>query len=309
MIRSDMTVTHQRPPYIYGEILSRSLWESPGYELPGFGRSLSQGIVVGAFVSFLWPVIGMLSHPENGYNFLLISWLPVFLATGMGFGLFEGGVIWACSYIAGHRLNAVARAGVGIVVLAILLVTFNYFYSDRSVNYDASLKDWLFLIAIYSAIGAVFGLVIGSKFSPLSELLRGTMPPRRLILNGITGFLLRVLIIYAMMASTLILIWIRQIESSQKEFAFAAIAVSYCMAATVILFTRMPFWLLLLLALLINFPIAVLITDVLTKEQVIERNFIIAYLTLWTAFLLCRVSVPQAVLSFVKKEIRYYLID
>jgi len=309
MIQSDVTVTHQRPPYIYGEILSRSLWESPVYKLPGFGRCLSQGIVVGAFVSFLWPVLAMLFDSENGYNFLLISWLPVILATGMGFGLFEGGVVWACSYIAGHRLNAIARAGAGIVVLAILLVTFNYFYSDRSVNYRASLKDWLIFIAIYSAIGAVFGLVNGSKFSPVSELLRGTMPPRRLILNGITGFLLRVLMIYAMMASTLILIWIRQIESGQKEFAFAAIALGYCTAATVILFTRMPFWLLLLLGLLINFPIAVLITDVLTKEQVIERNFIIAYLTLWTAFLLCRVSVPHAVLSFVKQEIRYYLID
>jgi len=74
-----------------------------------------------------------------------------------------------------------------------------------------------------------------------------------------------------------------------------------------IVFTRMPFWLLVLLALLINFPVAALITDVLTNE--VLRGLVIAYLTVWAAFLLCRVSVPRAALSFVKKEIRYYLID
>ena len=306
MIQSDVAV---RPPYIYGEILSRSLYESPLAELPEFGRFLSQGIVVGAFVSFLFPVIGMLAHPENGYNFLLISWLPIILATGMAFGLFEGLFLWAFSYIAGHRLNALARVAVGIVVIAILIVTFDYSYSDRPLIHNGSLRDWLLLFAFYFPVGVVFGLVSGSRFNPVSELLRGTTPPRWLVLNGITGFLLRVLIIYAMMESTLILIVITQVEGHKRELGFAAIAFSHCIAATVILFTRMPFWLLLLLALLINFPVVVLITDVLTKEQALERNFIIAYLTLWTAFLLCRVSVPHAVLSFVNKEIRYYLID
>ncbi|HEY4423428.1 MAG TPA: hypothetical protein VGN10_04425 [Pyrinomonadaceae bacterium] len=114
MIESGATIRH---PYIYGEILSRSLSQSPVSELPGFGRCLSQGIVVGAFVSFLFPVIGMLADRENGYNFLLISWLPFILATGMGFGLFEGVALWACSYIAGHRLNVLARAVAGTAFL------------------------------------------------------------------------------------------------------------------------------------------------------------------------------------------------
>ena len=304
MIQSGAVV---RPPYIYGEILSRSLSQSPLSELPGFGRCLSQGMVVGAFVSFLWPVIGMLSYPKNGYNFLLISWLPVFLAIGMGFGLFEGGLIWACSYIAGHRLNVLARAGGGIVILAILLVVYTYFLPDQPGNYEASLRDWLIFIAVYSAVGVVFGLVSGSKFNPVSELLRGTTPPRWLALNGITGFLLRVLVIYTTMDSILILIYMMQGERDQHGSIFAAIAVCHCIAASVILFTRMPFWLLLLLALLINFPVVVLITDVLTNE--IARNAVIVYLALWAAFLLCRVSVPPTVLSFLKKEIRYYLID
>jgi len=301
MIQSDVAV---RPPYIYGEILSRSLYESPLAELPGFGRFLSQEIVVGAFLSFLFPLIGILINPR-GYNYLLIYWLPFFLATGIGFGLFEGVVLWACSYIAGHRLNALARAAVGAIVLAMLIVTFDYFYSDPPAN----LGTWFPFIGFYCAAGAVFGLVSGSKFSPLSELLRGTTPPRWLVLNGITGFLLRVFMIYAMMESTLLLIWMTQLERPQHGFIFAAIALSHCIAAIVILFTRMPFWLLLLSALLINFPVAALITDVLTKEQILGRNLIIAYLALWSTFLLCRVSVPDAVLSFIKKEIRYYLID
>jgi hypothetical protein len=285
------------------------MYQAPMWDLPGFGRFLTQGIVVGAFVSFVFTVIAMLAHPENGYNFLLIAWLPYILATGMGFGVFEGVLIWACSYIAGRRLHPLPRAGLGIVVLAILIVIFNYFNSDAPVNHDAYIKDWLRFIAFYGAIGAVFGLVSGSKFSPMSELLRGTTPPRWLVLNGITGFLLRVFMIYAMMESTLLLIWMTQLERPQHGFIFAAIALSHCIAAIVILFTRMPFWLLLLSALLINFPVAALITDVLTNEQILERNLIIAYLALWSTFLLCRVSVPDAVLSFIKKEIRYYLID
>lgn len=305
MIESGATV---RPPYIYGEIMSRSLCQSPLYELPGFGRCLSQGMVVGAFVSFLFPLLGMILDRENGYNFLLIFWLPVILATGMGFGLFEGLFLWAFSYIAGHRLNAFARVAVGMVVIAILIVTFDYFYSDRPIIHNGSLRLWLRLIAFFFfPAGVVFGLVSGSKFNPVSELLRGTTPPRWLALNGITGFFLRVLVIYATMDSTLMLIWTTQLEGRQHEAIFIAIAVCHCIAASVILFTRMPFWLLLLLALLINFPVAVLITDVLTNQ--IARNAVIAYLILWTVFLLCRVSVPPAVLSFVKKEIRYYLID
>jgi len=307
MIQS--VATHQCPPSIYGEILSRSMYQAPMWDLPGFGRFLTQGIVVGAFVSFVFTVIAMLAHPENGYNFLLIAWLPYILATGMGFGVFEGVLIWACSYIAGRRLHPLPRAGLGIVVLGILIVIFNYFNSDAPVNHEASIKDWLRFIAFYGAIGAVFGLVSGSKFSPVSELLRGTTPSRWLVLNGITGFLLRVFMIYAMMESTLLLIWMTQLERPQHGFIFAAIALSHCIAAIVILFTRMPFWLLLLSALLINFPVAALITDVLTKEQILGRNLIIAYLALWSTFLLCRVSVPDAVLSFIKKEIRYYLID
>ena len=309
MIETDVAVAQQRPPYIYGEILSHSIYQLPRDELPGIGRFLSQGIVVGTFVSFLFTVLGMLLDPKNGYNFLLISWLPIILATGIGFGVLEGCVLWACSYIAGHRLNALARAAVGIVLLGILLVTFDHFFSERPANYSFPLKDWLRLIGIYGTIGAVFGLVSGSKFSPVSELLRGTTPPRWLLINGITGFFLRVLIIYATMESTLFLILMTQLERRQREFTFAAIALSHCVGACVIAFTRMPFWLLLLLALLINYPIAVLITDVLTQEQILERNFMIAYLTLWSAFLFCRIDVPHAAVSFVKQEIRYYLID
>lgn len=303
MIQSDAV----RPPYIYGEILSRSLVQSPLSELPGFGRLLSQGMVVGAFVSFLCPLSAMLVDRENGYNFLLISWLPVILATGMGFGVCEGLFLWAFSYIAGHRLNKLARAVAGIVVLTLMIVTFDYFYSDRPIIHYATLRYWLSLIAFLSPVGVVFGLVSGSSFNPLSELLRGTTPPRWLALNGVTGLFLRVLVTYATMDSTLMLLWMTQSDKYRVESIFVAIAVCHCVAAIVILFTRMPFWLLLLLALLVNFPVVVLITDVLTHP--IARNAAIVYLALWTAFLLCRVSLPPAALSFIKKEIRYYLID
>lgn len=41
MSESNATATYQRPPYIYGEILS--LYQPPPPKLPGIGRFLSQG--------------------------------------------------------------------------------------------------------------------------------------------------------------------------------------------------------------------------------------------------------------------------
>ena len=111
------------------------------------------------------------------------------------------------------------------------------------------------------------------------------------------------------MVSVLHLIYELQCEPSPEEFSFAVIALGHFLAAVVIVFVRMPFWLLLPLALIINFPIAAYITDVLTDKEVALRNFSLAYLCVWGAFLLTRVRVPQKALSFIKQELRYYLID
>ena len=307
MSQSIATNPHQTSPYRYGSILFTNLAiykESP----PGIGRCLSQGAAVGAFIGFLFPLSAMLRHPENGYNFLLMYFLPMLLAGGLAFGVLEGVMIWACSYLVGHRLHAVNRAVLGVVTLALLLTAYHYLFAEP-LHFHVSTIEQVVFYSIYVGYGVLFGLVIGSRFEPIGELLRGTSPPQWLALNGVTGFALRVFVIFSLMESILNIIWTVQRERSLTEFSFGVIALIHFIAAALIVFVRMPFWLLLQLALIVNFPIVVLITDVLTEEQWPIRHIAIVYLSLWAAFLLTRVRLPEAALSFVKKEIRYYLID
>jgi hypothetical protein len=312
MIQSGATIPYQSPPYVYGEILSRSVYLSEQSEPPGIGRCLSQGAAVGAFLGFLAPVGGMLSYPENGYNFLLMGYLPLILAYGIGFGVCEGVLIWGCTYLVGHRLNVVLRAVIGIVVLAILIIVYNLVFAEPSPPppENGSGSNYLLLIGIYIAHGVLFGLVTGSRFRPIDELLRGTSPPQHLVLTGISGFALRVFVIFSLMESVLNLILSLQgWRFSRIEFTFAVIALSHFMAAAVIVFVRMPFWLLLPLGLIVNFPIVAFITDVLQDDWVLFRYLTYFNLALWAIFLLSRWSLKCSALSFIKKELRYYLID
>lgn len=297
------------PPYQYGNILFASV-DAYKKDPPGIGRYLSQGAAVGVFVGFLHPVFGMLSHPENGYNFLLMAYLPLMLLFGSAFGVLEGVMIWVCSYLVGHRLHAVLRAIVGVVTLALLLIAYDFLFAEPApYREDVSAMDYLVLYGVYAGYGVLFGLVIGSRFDPVAELLRGTSPPQWLALTGITGLALRVFVIFCLMESVLNMIWTVQRDRNLTEFSFGVIALCHFIAAVVIIFARMPFWLLLPLALIINFPIVALITDVLREEHFPIRYLSIGYLSLWAAFLLTRLRVPEAALCFIKKELRYYLID
>jgi hypothetical protein len=106
----------------YRVITSPAVYRSQRAELPSFGTFLSQGAAVGALFGFFSPVIGMISDPENGYNFLFIGALPVFLGAGMLFGLCEATVLWVGSYLLGHRIHPIVRAVIGPVILVALVL-------------------------------------------------------------------------------------------------------------------------------------------------------------------------------------------
>ena len=76
-----------------------------------------------------------------------------------------------------------------------------------------------------------------------------------------------------------------------------------------IVFARIRFSLLLPLALLLNVPVVLLITEVLKNELPVYRYFVVGYLAIWAAFLLVRWSLTYSALTSIKKELRYYLID
>ena len=266
-----------------GELLS--LNPDPVPELPAIGTFLSQGAAVGVLLGFHFPFFGMLADPDNGYNFLLIGWLPFFLGGGIICGLFEGTMLWACSYITGRRLHVVVRTVCAIVLMTISVAFFDALFVSGD---PPSWRNFLIFYGNFMPYGVVFGLVIGSGFRPWHELARGTTPPQWPVVNGITGLLLRVLVVYGLMVSVLLLTDILNETYRRKEVVLTIIAVSHFTAAAIILFARLPFWLLLPFALIINFPVAALITDVLTKDDAFTRTIALNYLVLWAAFVSCR---------------------
>lgn len=309
MSESGATVPYQRPPFIYGEILSRSACEAKRPELPGIGRFLSQGVVIGAFISFLFPLYGIIS--TRGYTFLLIGALPFFLAGGLAFGLVQGLGMWGCTRFVHRPLGKLARAIIGVLIFALLLVAYSLIVPSSPQNETATLKDYVQDILIDIAIGVTFGLVTGSRLQPWRELVRGekSLPRQSRLLTGLTGLALRVIVIFYFMHAVLVFVWMLKFAFQHTDFVFVLIGFCHFAAAVVIVFARLRFWLLLSLALIVNLPIVAFITTVLQKDEVFGWYLGLTYLGAWAAFLLTRSSRTYSALAFLKEEIRYYLID
>lgn len=308
MIASEI---QQRPPYVYGEILSRSLYQAAP-ELPGIGRFLSQGAAAGAFTSFLIALFIVLSQPTNGWNMLIIFLLPFFLAGGMVCGLFEALVIWGCSRLAHHQLNAIARAGIGLLLLA-LISGACYLIFPHSPRYQDITPEGFFVVVVsYLSVAVGCALAAGSRLQPWRELVRGGkgLQSQSRWLTGITGLVLRVVVLFLLMESILALTCLLQREPPQPELVFTVIALAHFVAASVVLFVRVKFWLLLPLVLIVNIPVAFAIDKEFSRvEDSLFFYILIGYLAVWAGFLLTRWSPTYSALTFVKEELRYYLID
>ena len=142
-------------------ILSEDIYQSPQYELPGIGSFLLQGIAAGAVIYLLIQLTIILLQPSDTDKFVFIIFLPFVLVWGMITGFFQGLVIWACTDLAGHRLNIAARGALGVVVvlviLGILCMFLNIEFTDPLV------------VAVYLSTGVAYGLLTGSR--PWRELL------------------------------------------------------------------------------------------------------------------------------------------
>src|SRR5215203_1297155 len=122
------TVTRQRPPFIYGEILSRSLCEEGDARSkgPGIFTFVTQGAATGAILAFLFTAFHLFWAPAY-YNFLLVGALPKFLCVGLGTGAIKGLVIWACAKLTRHRLIWFFRSLIAIALLEGMQRAYDYF--------------------------------------------------------------------------------------------------------------------------------------------------------------------------------------
>ena len=283
-----MIESNDRPSHIYGEILSQPV--DTRAKQPGVATFLSQGAVVGALMGFLSLVCGLVSNPDNGYNFFLVFYLLPFLLSGLVLGAFEGSIMWACIHWTRRRLHILLRACIGIFVHAGYMTLMNVLWGKHALPQEnVSTADYLWAFCFYIGFGLVFGLMVGSRFQPFYELVRGiTSTPWLSVETGLTGFVLRVCVVFGFMQSVLNLIWQQQRHEISSEQTLAVIAVVHFVAAGVIVFARMPTWLLVQLALLVNVPIVLFMTEVLTGNDSPMWILSIFYLTVWFVFLVTR---------------------
>ena len=250
---------------------------------------LAQGAAVGALIGLLMPIIGMLSHPRNGYNILYTVFLPMYLAGGMLFGAIEGIIIWSCMTIAGHRLNVTVRTAIAMAGLAILLVALNLLSHPSPYAPEASETGYVFAYVSFTLYAVLFGLVTGTGFQPLRALVSETTASRYRVLSVITGFALRVFVVFALMESILYLLWTQIRSLGDAEVTFAVFAFSHFIAAAVIVFAKVPFHRLVTIGLIVNFPVVVFTLNALKDQEQVPIGFItFAYLTLWAAFVVSR---------------------
>jgi hypothetical protein len=262
-------------------------------ELPSLGTFVSQAAVVGGFAGFVSLALSITLESQSGYNFFLLFYLLPLVLAGMFYGAFEGSIIWACTRAAGHQLPVVLRGCIGIGV-HVFFVTLTGLLAPKPAVLAENPPGLIYLygIWIYIGYGLLLGAITGSRFDPWSELFRGTTTtPWRCMASGLTGLALRPVVIFGFMESVLYLIYEQQRGESQSQYTIAVIAVVHFTAAGVIVFTRMPTWLLVQLALIVNFPVLLFITDVLAPDDPTPMRLLsFIYLGIWFAFLVTRVS-------------------
>jgi len=308
MIRNGATATHQRPPYIYGEILSRSAYTAETdkrLDRPRFGVYIAQGVATGAVLEFLFVVIQIITVPD-GYNFLFVYGLPVILGFGAGWGTVKALVIWTCARLAHRRVPWLIRCLIAAGVLTGLTRVFDVFFPHEP-GPPVSLS-WIVGSAVFTALAC--GIVIGSSLNPWRAVVRGAdfIVARSAFLAGVTGFILRLFIVYAFMAFVMIMICFTQVNSTHKEVVWAILIVGHLTAALLVVFIRMPFWLLLILSVPVTAPVVMVVAEFQHK---LDWWFypIIGYLAVWIAFLLARWRHTYSALAVINDEIHYYLID
>lgn len=261
-------------------------------ELPGFGAFLSQGAVVGALMGFATLTYSMITQSRNAYSFFLMLALLPSLLYGMVFGAFEGSLIWICTRFAGRRLHFLLRGFVGVGVHVTLMTLVGLLVEKSSPPLeDSATVNYFYGIWFYIGYGLLLGVVTGSRFEPWYELSRGTITtPWRVVATGLTGIALRVVVIFAFMQSVLYLIWAQEGITVRSEYRIAVMAVIHFVVAGVIVFARMPSWLLVLLAVIINLPVILFVTEVLATDRGPMRMLTFIYLAIWFAFLVTRLS-------------------
>lgn len=263
---------------------------------------LTQGATAGMLLSYLILVIGLESY-DRYYHPLFVGALPRFLAVGLVVGGLKGFIIWACARLIRHRLGWLLRSAIASVVFHVIIRV-------PPFSSDGQPASWQWLIGSTIVVGLTFGLLIGSRLQPWQRLVRanGAVGPKSAALAGITGIVLRLGILFLFLFFGLVFLSVLHTSDGVESRWIALITIQLTLSLIVV-FSKMRFWLLTGLAVLINTPVVMVLAEFQRQQLGDTWYVLISYLALWAMFLLTRWRKTYQALSILGEEMRYYLID
>ncbi len=275
----------------------------PYSNIPTLIAQATIGCFAGHFVLILVCMI-LLPGPNNVE---FIAAVPCGLIVAVGIGIPTGLAIWICAWFADRPLNRMYRSVIGVSILAVIWFGLALFFSWAPTS--SRDQAWLLGLILFPGIG--IGLVTNSRLRIWHELVRKGESVGRLprFFAGLSGLVLRPLVVLLFMICLIALIAISQWDYYQQEDRIWSI-LFFCHFAGgfALLFWRMKTSVLVPLVLLVNVPMVVAVFEYRYFAHELWPVPIV-YLAVWAIFLLSRWRQTDFALSFLNEEFRYYLID
>lgn len=285
----------------------------PVVRKPGLATFIAQA-AIGSFCGSFLVVIARMLLVYDSTNGYFVFYVPFLMPLGLLTGAVAGFLIWAATREADGPLLGLTRSLIGVLVTALAWFALWYYLLREEMTPDVNL--WMLLGVVVS--GVSIGWVTGSRLRPWRELVRGGETKTTLlkIIAGLIGLVLRVVVLFLFLATLIIAITSVQdyflgpqpaYKSQRTLMVWYLLLLGHFAAGVVVLFARMKFWLLVPLVLIAASP--VLASLWLAELVPIERNIVIGYLGAWAMFLLTRWRQTDIAWSYLREELRYYLID
>jgi len=285
----------------------------PAVVVPQLGlTTLAAQATLGSFFGSFVLVIAQILLVYHPYNGLFIMYLPFLLAFGLATGVPAGLLIWAGAKVARGPLHTINRCVLGVLVLSVasFFLWLSWFEQDTSPE----VQRWALPVILVP--GIMIGLITGSRLRLGRELIRGGEATALKLLAGLTGLLLRVVVVFLFLASVITTISVLQLYSHattqlpaqvRAELIWTVLLFCHSTLAVVVLFVRMKIWPLAILTTIAATP--VFASLFVAEIDPLVRYIVIGYLATWAMFLLTRWRQTDVALSALEKELRYYLID
>jgi hypothetical protein len=272
---------------------------------PGLSTLIAQasvGCIVASYVLILILIL-LVPHSRNDW---LVFWIPPLFVLGPAIGTLAGLLIWTGGKIARRSLSATLRTVIGGWIVAVTCVVL-----ALSLSWKPTIEAQLWLVASIIVPGLGIGLFTNSRLRVWPEFVRQGEAVRRAprILAGLTGLVLRPIVVFFFMNSLIILLArLQSSNSDEAAWPWPALIFSHCAASLLVLFSRRKTSDLFLLALIANAPIAAALIQFRVSMPNLEY-VALPYLGVWAMFLLTRWRQTDSAFSFLNEEIHYYLID